>query len=498
MALPVVAIIGRPNVGKSSLFNALAGEMISIVEPTAGVTRDRVSTIIGRGEKYFELLDTGGYGIVDAQQLSEHIEQQILTAIESANIVLFVVDIREGIVPLDEKIAQLLRKGGPTQRRGLAKGGLDVIGVANKADEARMFPAAGEFSRFGFGEFICISATNNLNKQVLLERIFKKLTGMESARPAEPVMKIAIVGKQNVGKSSLVNAMVGSERVIVSETPGTTRDAIDVRFEKDGKTIVVIDTAGIRKKSRMADSIEFYSFVRATKSIARADVVLFMIDATADVSDVDKKIARFIADEYKSCIIVINKWDLAKGTAVTDSYEDYLTKLLPGLKYAPIAFTTATEAKNVHGVLDLAAEVFKQTMTWITTGRLNKAFEAIKAESTRSGKRGGRPNIYYATQVAVNPVTILMFVNKPELFDENHRRFIIGRLRELLPVSEVPIRLLVRARRSEKRSSGTFCRPLDQNPAIFLSDSKKIITTSTSIMAERAAFIFPWKVCFGR
>ncbi len=442
MALPVVAIIGRPNVGKSSLFNALAGEMISIVEPTAGVTRDRVSTIIEKREKYFELMDTGGYGIVDAQQLSEHIEQQILTAIESANIVLFVVDIREGIVPLDEKIARLLRKGN-----------LDVIGVANKADEARMFPTAGEFSRLGFGDFICISATNNLNKQVLLDRIFKKLTGMESARPAEPVMKIAIVGKQNVGKSSLVNAMVGSKRVIVSETPGTTRDAIDVRFEKDGKTIVVIDTAGIRKKSRMADSIEFYSFVRATRSIARADVVLFMIDATADISDVDKKIARFIADEYKSCIIVINKWDLAKGTAVTDSYEDYLTKLLPGLKYAPIAFTTATEAKNVHGVLDLAAEVFKQTMTWITTGRLNKAFEAIKAESMSGGKRGGsgRPNIYYATQVAVNPVTILMFVNKPELFDENHRRFIIGRLRELLPVSEVPIRLLVRARRSEKQ-----------------------------------------------
>jgi len=440
MALPVVAIIGRPNVGKSSLFNALAGEMISIVEPTAGVTRDRVSTIIGRNNKYFELIDTGGYGIVDVQQLSEHIEQQIITAIESAKIVLFMVDVREGVVPLDERIAQLLRRGK-----------LEVIGVANKADDARMFPAAGEFSKLGFGEFLCISAANNLNKQVLLERIFKRLSGSESDRPAAPVMKIAIVGKQNVGKSSLVNAMVGSERVIVSETPGTTRDAIDVRFEKDGKTIVVIDTAGIRKKSKMAD-IEFYSFVRATKSIQRADVVLFMIDATAEISDVDKKIARFITDEYKSCIIVINKWDLAKGTAVTGSYEDYLTKLLPGLKYAPIAFTTATETRNVQSVMDLAAEVFKQTMTWITTGRLNKAFEAIKAESMSASKRGGsgRPNIYYATQVAVNPVTILMFVNKPALFDENHRRFIIGRLRELLPVAEVPIRLLVRSHSTKR------------------------------------------------
>jgi GTP-binding protein len=443
MAMAVVAIIGRPNVGKSSLFNALAGEMISIVEPTAGVTRDRVSTIIEKGEKYFELIDTGGYGIVDAQQLSEHIKQQIITAIESANIVLFMVDIREGIVPLDEKIARLLRKEG-----------LDVIGVANKADDAKMFPAAGEFSKLGFGEFLCISAQNNLNKAVLLDKIFEKLEHLETGPPAKPVMKIAIVGKQNVGKSAMVNAMVGSERVIVSETPGTTRDAIDVRFEKDGKTIVVIDTAGIRKKSRMADSIEFYSFVRATRSIQRADVVLFLIDATAEVSDIDKKIARFIADEYKSCIIVINKWDLAKETAVTGNYEDYLTKLLPGLRYAPIAFTTATEAKNVQSVLDLTAEIFMQTTTWITTGRLNKAFEAIKAESMSAGKRGGggHPNIYYATQVAVNPVTILMFVNRPELFDENHRRFIVGRLRELLPVSEVPIKLLARAHRREKET----------------------------------------------
>jgi GTP-binding protein len=441
MALPVVAIIGRPNVGKSSLFNALAGEMISIVEPTAGVTRDRVSTIIGRDEKYFELVDTGGYGVVDAQQLSEHIEQQIITAIESANIVLFLVDIRDGIVPLDEKIAQLLRKEG-----------LDVIGVANKADDARMFPAAGEFSRLGFGEFICVSATNNLNKQVLLDKIFERLSGIESARPAEPVMKIAIVGKQNVGKSALVNSMVGSERVIVSETPGTTRDSIDVRFERDGKTIVVIDTAGIRKKSKMADSIEFYSFVRATRSIQRADVVLFLIDATAEVSEVDKKIARIIADECKSCIIVINKWDLAKKATVTGKYEEYLTKLLPGLRYAPIAFTTATEAKNVQGVLDLAAAVFKQATTWIPTGRLNKAFDSIKAESMSAGKRGGsgHPKIYYATQVAVNPVTILMFVNRPELFEENHRKFIVGRLRELLPIAEVPIRLLARSH-SRKR-----------------------------------------------
>ena len=260
MALARVAIIGRPNVGKSSLLNALAGERISIVEPTPGVTRDRVSTIIGRGEKYFELTDTGGYGIVDSTELSEHIEGQIRQAIESADLALFVVDIRDGVVPLDEQIAQLLHKTG-----------LEVIGVANKADTARLFGQAVEFSQLGFGEFLCVSATNNLNKAVLLDRIFERLGDFESAEPAKPVMKLAIVGKRNAGKSTLVNAMAGVERVIVSEIPGTTRDSVDVRIEKDGKTIVVIDTAGIRKKSKIADSIEFYSHVRVTKSVRRAD-----------------------------------------------------------------------------------------------------------------------------------------------------------------------------------------------------------------------------------
>lgn len=412
--------------------------MISIVEPTAGVTRDRVSTIISRDDLYFELIDTGGYGIVDSDRLSEHIEQQIHQAIESANLVVFMVDIRDGLVPLDEKIAQLLRKHN-----------LDVIGVANKADTAKMFGAAGEFSKLGFGEFLCISAKNNLNKAVLLDKIFDKLSSMEPGKPTQPAMKLAIIGKRNTGKSTLVNSMVGSERVIVSETPGTTRDAIDVRFEKDGKTIIVIDTAGIRKKSKISDSIEFYSYVRATRSIRRADVVLFMIDAIVPVSQVDKKIAGFIAEEYKSCIIIINKWDLAKDTAATGDYQEYLTKLLPGLKYTPIAFTTATEAKNVQSVLDLAAEIFKQTTTWIPTAKLNKAFEIVKQEKvgTARGGKKGRPKIYYATQVAVNPITILMFVNRPELFEENYRRFIVNRLRTILPIEEVPIRLLARPHR---------------------------------------------------
>ncbi len=438
--MPKVAIIGRPNVGKSSLLNELAGEMISIVEPTAGVTRDRVSAVIEKNNRYFELIDTGGYGIVDRGDLTGHIEQQIRQAIGSADLIIFMVDIRDGLVPLDETIARLLRKEN-----------FNVIGVANKADSARLFPTAAEFAKLGFGDFLCISATNNINKSVLFEKIVERLGVPAMEKPAEPVMKIAIVGKRNAGKSTLVNAMVGDDRMIVSELPGTTRDAVDVTFEKDGRTMVAIDTAGVRKKGKMSDSIEFYSYVRATRSIRRADVVLFLIDSTVPISQVDKKLARFITAEYKSCIIVVNKWDLARQRAATGDYEDYLTKMLPALKHTPIAFTTATEAKNVQSLLDLSANIYKQTVTWIKTAKLNKAFELIKAEKTGGVKhrKAGWPKIYYATQIAVNPVTILMFVNKLELFDDNYRRYIIGRLQSMLPIAEVPVRLLTRPRSSK-------------------------------------------------
>ena len=438
MSLPVVAIIGRPNVGKSSLFNWLAGRMISVVEPTPGVTRDRVSTIIEREGKFFELVDTGGYGIVDADHLESHVHGQIQRAIELAHLVLFAVDVREGIMPLDQIIAGLLRKHN-----------LKVLGIANKADVESKFPEAGEFGKLGFGEFLCVSAKNNVNKKELLDAIFERIKDVETTKPAEPVMKIAIVGKRNAGKSSIVNAIVGDDRVIVSETPGTTRDAVDIRFEKDSHTIVVIDTPGVKKKGKLADSIEFYSFVRATSSVRRADVVLLMIDATTPVSVPDKKLAQLIAEESRACIIVVNKWDLAKDVADTEQYENYLTKVLPGLSYAPIAFTTASKGKNVKSVLDLAAELFKQATTWIPTPKLNKAFEIIKETQPGSAKLG-RPKIYYATQVAINPVTILMFVNKADLFNESYRRFVVGQLSELLPVAEVPIKLFVRAHRESE------------------------------------------------
>lgn len=443
MALPTVAIIGRPNVGKSSLLNALAGEMISIVEPTAGVTRDRVTALIEHKDSFFELVDTGGYGIVDSDDLTEHVENQIYKAIATADLALFIVDIRDGITVLDKTIAKLLRKAD-----------LEVMLVANKADSASMFPSAGEFARLGFGEALCVSATNNLNQSVLMETVIDKLEHMPMDNPGKAEMKIALVGKRNAGKSTFINAIVGDDRVIVSEVPGTTRDAVDVRFERNGQQFVAIDTAGVRKKNKMSDDIEFYSYTRATKSIKRADIVLFLIDATLKVSQVDKKLAHFITDEHKACIFVINKWDLAKENADADDYGDYLSEMLPGLKYAPIAFTTASEGKNIQTVLDLTTEIYKQANTKVSTPLLNKAIETISEQKVGgSRKKVGFPKIYYGTQVATSPVSILLFVNKPELFDDNFMRFATNQLRDLLDIQEVPIRLMLRRRSKDRHQT---------------------------------------------
>ncbi len=438
MALPIVAIVGRPNVGKSSLFNALVGEMISIVEPTPGVTRDRVSAIVDYEDRYFELIDTGGYGIVDSDALSEHIENQIFTALATAAVVVFVVDVQEGLVQLDIKMAELLRKHN-----------LKVIFVANKCDTPRHARGASEFTQLGFGDPICISTTHNLNKTTILEQICAALDHLPKEKPKEAIMKIAIVGKRNAGKSTFVNAIVGENRVIASEVPGTTRDAVDVRFEKDGRTMVVIDTAGVRKKARMDNSVEFYGYTRAERSIKRADVILFLMDATTPLGQVDKKLASLIEMEYKPCILVVNKWDLAKGYAGTDDYADYLGKVITGLPHAPIAFTTAIDGRNVASVLDLATELFKQASRKISTGKLNKAIEALRQERTGAQKRGV-PKIYYATQVSTSPVSILLFVNRLNLFDESFRRYATNRLSEILDLEEVPLRLLFRERQRRK------------------------------------------------
>ena len=441
MPLPVVTIVGRPNVGKSSLFNAIARRRTSIVEPTAGVTRDRVSIICQLDDAYFELIDTGGHGVEDRDDLTEQIERQIQYAIDQAFLILFVVDGRTGLTPLDRRTAELLRRYSDRVRL-----------LANKVDEPHMDGSLGEFVKLGFDEAFPVSAMVGLGIRQLRELIAERVGPPLDGPPPDPVIKFAIVGKRNAGKSTFVNTLAGEERVIVSEIPGTTRDSIDVRFEKDGRTLVVIDTAGVRKKRKIADDIEFYAHARVARSIRRADIALLLIDATVPVSQVDKRLARLISEEFKPCVLVVNKWDLAKGRAPSEDYGEYLLKMLPEMNYAPVAFTTATTGRNIEATLDLATELVKQARTRVGTGQLNQVLRDALSGHTPPPKRGRRsPKFLYATQVSTQPPTIVIFVNDPELISQNQERYLLNRLRERLPFEEVPIRLVFRQRRDRSR-----------------------------------------------
>jgi GTP-binding protein len=455
--LPVIAIVGRPNVGKSSLLNALVGKRISIVQDMPGVTRDRITTYLKIDGRFIELIDTGGYGFVDPDALTDHIKHQIELAVASAQLVLFVVDCQEGLTGADQEVANLLRRKG-----------IKTVLLANKADGPRLDGMLGDFARLGLGTPLGVSAMNDRNLPLVEEAIRDNvdLANAPTEMP-EPTLMVAIVGKRNAGKSTMVNAIAeifegSGDRVIVSEVPGTTRDSIDVRFEKEGKTLVVIDTAGVRKKRHMVtNDVEFYSFHRAQRSIRRAGVVLMLIDATEPVSEPDKKLAMYIAEQHKPVVLVINKWDLAReelqrqskaqggafdDRGILEEYRKYLDAELKHLDFAPIVFTTAKEGRNVQAAVDLAQHLFKQSSERVPTHRLTEAVRAVLAEKHPSTASGRKARIYYATQSDVNPPTIVLFVNNPAYFDQPYQRFMINRFRELLPFPEVPINLVVRAR----------------------------------------------------
>ena len=453
---PVIAIVGRPNVGKSSLLNALVGKRISIVQDQPGVTRDRISVPLQIDGHWVELVDTGGYGFVDAD-LTQHIAHQIELAMARADLVLFVVDCAEGLTGADQEVASLLRRKG-----------LKTIMLANKTDGPKAEVNLADFARVGLGTPLGVSALRGRNVDQIFDAIRKSID--LNAAPTEmplPQMHVAIVGKRNAGKSTLVNAIAkifegDGDRVIVSEVPGTTRDSVDVSFEKEGKTLVVIDTAGVRKKRHMVtDDVEFYSYHRAQRSVRRSDVVLLLIDSTQSVSEPDKKLARYIAEQFKPVVLVVNKWDLAlaslkeqrkdgteelSDSEVIEKYRKYLDAELVHLDFAPIAFITAKEGRNVQEVVNLTQHLFKQANVRITTSKLNEAIEQIVSERMPSFPGGRKPKIYYGTQTSVAPPTIVLFVNQPEYVMDSYQRFMVNRMRELLPFDEVPIKLEIRGR----------------------------------------------------
>ncbi|MBX9736999.1 MAG: ribosome biogenesis GTPase Der [Phycisphaerales bacterium] len=500
--LPRLAIVGRPNVGKSSLMNMIASRRVSIVDPTPGVTRDRVMAIVDlEGEDpsaprlKAEFIDTGGYGVYTAEgrqidnagkdlsALTDDIEKQIARAIESADVILFVIDAQAGVTAQDEVVAKLLREGGMGQESHGAPA--KVTMVANKVDGPRWEMHALEASGLGFGEPLLVSAKNNYRRREFVETLYERVSlllhernktsartrtrgrkrSSEVEQTAPPEMMLAIVGKRNAGKSTLVNKLAGEERVIVSEIAGTTRDAIDVRFEIEGRSFVAIDTAGLRKKKSFQDRVEWYALDRMQLAIERCDVAMLLIDATDPISQVDEHVAHAIAQSFKPCVIVVNKWDLAQGRVMSggrgrkakrgakvtpEAYEEYIRAELRGLWYAPISFISAESGLNVKDTINLSFELMEQSRDRTTTGKLNRLVRKILTRQGPANKLGTFAKVLYAAQVSTSPPTIVCVVNRPELFTANYQRFLLNRFREELPFPEVPIKLLIRGRKKDE------------------------------------------------
>ncbi|MCH2137964.1 MAG: ribosome biogenesis GTPase Der [Phycisphaerales bacterium] len=453
MATAQIAIVGRPNVGKSSLLNKLAGKRVSIVDAVPGVTRDRVSTMIEldapqelktREKRWAELSDTGGWGVYttddnriddagcDLNALTDDIEGQIGAAMGNADLILFVVDAQSGLTPLDHVVTDLLRKRGLADRVRL---------IANKVDGPSWESHAMEAAGLGFGEPMCVSTTSGRNMRHLREMLWDAV-GTTEETPSSEEMKIAIVGCRNAGKSTLINALAGEERCIVSEIAGTTRDAVDVHFTMKDRSFLAIDTAGLRKRKSFSGDVEYYAYHRMLQAIRRADVVLFLVDATRKVSQVDAKLSQELQRQFKPTVIVVNKWDEVDGKASPEQYAEYLTGELRGLDYAPIVLASALEGEGLEDIVTMAFNLHAQATHREGTGSLNSVIKDILKKRGPTSRLGTQAKLFYVSQVATQPPTIAMVVNNPKLFEGRYERYLMNRLREELPFSEVPIRLV--------------------------------------------------------
>ncbi|HHV16282.1 MAG TPA: ribosome biogenesis GTPase Der [Gelria sp.] len=434
MAKPVVAIVGRPNVGKSTLFNHLIGKRKAIVEDIPGVTRDRLYDNTDWAGREFIIIDTGGLRFEEGDIFAREIKLQVEIAIEEADVIVFVLDAREGLSTEDEQVADLLRRSGKP-----------VVLAANKVENFDRQLDYYEFYQLGLGDPIPISAMHGLNTNDLLDQVIAKFAPPKEYEEDDNAIKLAIVGRPNVGKSSLVNALLGEQRVIVSDIPGTTRDAIDTPFRYNNIDYILIDTAGIRRKSRIKEATEKYSVIRALKSIERADVVLTMLDATEGVSEQDQRIAGYVHEAGRANIIVVNKWDLVEKDGQTmNKFDKDIREDLKFLAYAPIMYISALTKKRIFQVLELVYFVAEQHNRRITTSELNRVVNEATMLNPLPGGGGKKVKIYYATQVRTAPPTFVFFSNQPKMVHFSYLRYLENVLRENFGFEGSPIRLLVR------------------------------------------------------
>lgn len=440
MARPIVAVVGRPNVGKSTFFNHMAGYRISIIDDTPGVTRDRIYADCEWTGRHFTLIDTGGIDPYADDVLLTHMRQQTQIAMETADVILFMVDGKEGLTGVDQEIADMLRR---VQK--------PVVLAVNKLDNPESYDVLYEFYQLALGEPMILSAVHKRGVGDLLDEIvkyFPENAGEEMEEGEDAPIRVAVVGKPNVGKSSLVNRILGEERVIVSDIAGTTRDAIDTPFTVDGRNYILIDTAGIRRKSRITEELERYSVIRALSAIRRCDVALVMIDAQEEATEQDEKIAGLVHEEGKASIFVVNKWDLVeKDTWTINDYQKRLMDHMSFMTYTPSIYISAKTGQRSTKIISMVDEAYGMYSFRITTGVLNDCLAEAIAMTPPPSDKGKRLKIYYATQVSSKPPTFVLFVNNADLMHFSYQRYLENYLRKTLGLSGTPIRLIARNRR---------------------------------------------------
>ena len=440
MSKPVVAIVGRPNVGKSTLFNALAGEMISIVKDTPGVTRDRIYADVTWLDKEFTMIDTGGIEPDSKDIILSQMREQAQIAIDTADVIIFITDVKQGLVDADSKVADMLRRSGKP-----------VVLVVNKVDNFDKYMAdVYEFYNLGIGDPVPISAASRLGLGDMLDIVAENFPEGSAQAEDDDRPRVAIVGKPNVGKSSIINKLLGENRVIVSDIAGTTRDAIDTEILHNGKEYIFIDTAGLRRKNKIKEELERYSIIRTVTAVERADVVLMVIDATEGVTEQDAKIAGIAHERGKGVIIVVNKWDaIEKNDRTMREYESDIRQVLSYMPYAEIMYVSAATGQRLNRLYDMIDMVIENQTLRIATGVLNEIMTEAVAMQQPPSDKGKRLKLYYITQVAVKPPTFAIFVNDKELMHFSYTRYLENKIREAFGFRGTSLKFFIRERKEK-------------------------------------------------